>query len=323
MPPRQVVRGLVAGALSFALLAVAGCSSTRSASSEPDGSPTVKGTSSLRASAPLDTGSGTSALRAPQFRDPLPGMPRVLADNVYAGTRAGHLAPRVRHDPALVYVQDDVIRFADPHTFAKRHDVRDPACRGPNHADFSANGRFLVVSCEFSRALMKISTITHRVLGVIRLQTGSMPQDVRLSPDGRTFYVANMGLARVERVSALGFHLLRSIPTPAGPHGLYPSRDGRLLYVSDRAAGKVSVVSFRTDRVIDTWNVPGGSPDMGGVSADGRVLWLSGRYNSEVYAISTRTGRLLARIPVPGSPHGLCVWPQPGRYSLGHTGNMR
>jgi hypothetical protein len=22
-------------------------------------------------------------------------------------------------------------------------------------------------------------------------------------------------------------------------------------------------------------------------------------------------------------PHGLTVWPQPGRYSLGHTGNMR
>jgi DNA-binding beta-propeller fold protein YncE len=62
---------------------------------------------------------------------------------------------------------------------------------------------------------------------------------------------------------------------------------------------------------------------MGDVSIDGRVLWLTGRYNAEVYAISTRTGRLLARIRVGSSPHGLCVWPQPGRYSLGHTGNMR
>ena len=155
------------------------------------------------------------------------------------------------------------------------------------------------------------------------MQPGSIPQDVRLSPDGRTFYVANLGLARVERVSATRFRLLRSIRTGAGPHGLYPSRDGRRLYVSDRSAGEVSVVSFRTRRVVATWHVPGGSPDMGGVSADGRVLWLSGRFSSEVYAISTRTGRLLARIPVPGSPHGLCVWPQPGRYSLGHTGNMR
>ena len=62
---------------------------------------------------------------------------------------------------------------------------------------------------------------------------------------------------------------------------------------------------------------------MGGVSADGRQLWLSGRYSREVYAVSTTDGRLLARIPVGGSPHGLCVWPQPGRYSLGHTGVLR
>ena len=62
---------------------------------------------------------------------------------------------------------------------------------------------------------------------------------------------------------------------------------------------------------------------MGGVSVDGSVLWLSGRYDAEVYALSTHDGRLLARIRVDDGPHGLCVWPQPGRYSLGHTGIMR
>jgi DNA-binding beta-propeller fold protein YncE len=72
-----------------------------------------------------------------------------------------------------------------------------------------------------------------------------------------------------------------------------------------------------------TWPVPGGSPDMGGVIADGSQLWLSGRYNREVYVLSTTDGQLLARIPVGDGPHGLCVWPQPGRYSLGHTGVTR
>ena len=84
------------------------------------------------------------------------------------------------------------------------------------------------------------------------------------------------------------------------------------------------MISFRTGRVVKKWWIPGGgSPDMGGVSANGRVLWVSGRYNDVVYAISTRNGRLLAKIPVGVSPHGLCVWPQPGRYSLGHTGILR
>ena len=111
--------------------------------------------------------------------------------------------------------------------------------------------------------------------------------------------------------------------TGSGTHGLYPSRDARFLYVSNRSAGTVSVVSFRTRRVVATWRIPGGSPDMGGVSADGSVLWLSGRYDSEVYAISTHSGKLIERIQVGSGPHGLCVWPQPGRYSLGHTGILR
>ena len=62
---------------------------------------------------------------------------------------------------------------------------------------------------------------------------------------------------------------------------------------------------------------------MGGVSSDGKVLWLSGRYAASVYAISTTNGRVIATIPVGNGPHGLCVWPQPGRYSIGHTGITR
>ena len=41
-----------------------------------------------------------------------------------------------------------------------------------------------------------------------------------------------------------------------------------------------------------------------------------------VYAIDTSSGNV-TKIPVGAEPHGLTVWPQPGRYSLGHTGNMR
>ena len=151
-----------------------------------------------------------------------------------------------------------------------------------------------------------------------------MPQDVRLSPDGTTFYVADMGTNELRLIDARTFEQRRVIGLPEMPHGLYPSRDGTRLYISDRGAGKVSVLDFATDKIVDTWTIPGGgSPDMGGVSADGRTLWLSGRSEGVVYGFDTRTGALIARIPVGGSPHGIAVWPQPGRYSLGHTGNMR
>jgi DNA-binding beta-propeller fold protein YncE len=151
-----------------------------------------------------------------------------------------------------------------------------------------------------------------------------MPQDVKLAPDGRVFYVADMGANGVWVIDAHRFRKLGFIPTGRQAHGLYPSRDARLLYISNRGEGSISVLNFRTRRLVHKWRLPGGgSPDMGGVSADGRVLWLSGRYNAEVYAISTRTGRLLHRIRVGSGPHGMCVWPQPGRYSLGHTGVLR
>jgi YVTN family beta-propeller protein len=215
--------------------------------------------------------------------------------------------------------------FRDARTFALHRSLTVP-CAGVDHMDFSADGRYLIASCEFSGELVKVDVRRERVVGVLQLPDGpgGMPQDVRISPDGSVFYVADLTAGGVWKVDGTRFRVTGFIRTGAGAHGLYPSRDGRDLYVSNRGAGSVSVIAFRTQKVVKTWRIPGGgSPDMGGVSADGKVLWLSGRYNSDVYAISTRTGRLLARIPVGAGPHGLCVWPQPGRYSLGHTDNMR
>jgi YVTN family beta-propeller protein len=89
------------------------------------------------------------------------------------------------------------------------------------------------------------------------------------------------------------------------------------------AAGRGRVIDLATRKVGATWPIPGGgSPDMGNLSADGKRLWLSGRFDDVVYTIDTTTGAV-SRIPVGKEPHGLTVWPQPGRYSLGHPGKLR
>jgi DNA-binding beta-propeller fold protein YncE len=213
--------------------------------------------------------------------------------------------------------------FRTPHTFKLRHSLHVP-CRGVDHMDFSADGRYLIATCEFSDQLIKVDVQAQKLVGVLTMAGGSIPQDVKLSPDGRVFYVADMGRGGVWKVSGSPFRVLGFIPTGAGTHGLYASRDARFLYATNRAEGSVSVISFATRRVVKKWRIPGGgSPDMGNVSADGKVLWLTGRWNGVVYAIDTRTGKLLQKITVGSSPHGLCVWPQPGRYSLGHTGILR
>jgi YVTN family beta-propeller protein len=221
--------------------------------------------------------------------------------------------------------------------------VRGTNYGGVNHADWSIDGTYFLATCEFAGRMIKVDTATMDVIGTLDLEGAgasrmSMPQDVRITPDGKKFYVADMMNDGLWVVDGDTMTVVKRIETGKGAHGIYPSRDGKVFYVANRGRfydetdnrrsrageGSVSVVDWRTDTVQVTWPIPdGGSPDMGGVSADGKTLWLSGRYDAEVYAIDTSNGQLRARIGTPGSPHGLCVFPQPGRYSLGHTGNYR
>jgi YVTN family beta-propeller protein len=151
-----------------------------------------------------------------------------------------------------------------------------------------------------------------------------MPQDVRLSANGKIFYVADMAANGIWLIDAHRFKLIRFLHTGAGTHGFMVSRNGKYLYISNRGEGSISVLDFATNDLVHKWRIPGGgSPDMGGVSPNGKQMWWTGRYNGVVYEMSTVNGRLLAEIPVGAGPHGLCVFPQPGRYSLGHTGNFR
>jgi len=240
------------------------------------------------------------------------------------------------------------LEFRDPQTMKLQTNLATPQCVGINHADFSMDGRYAIFTCEFAGGgLIKIDMVAKKVLGYMKLTkqdvpampgmnmpaTSSMPQDIRIAPDGKVFYVADMQADGIYLIDGDSFQEVGFIPTARGAHGLYPSRDGKKLYVTNRGThmgdirphgpGVITVIDFATRKVEKTWTIPGGgSPDMGNVSADGKTLWLSGRFDKVVYAIDTETGAV-KEIPVGTEPHGLTVWPQPGRYSLGHTGNMR
>ncbi len=301
--------------------------------------------------------------------DPLTGKPgpSIAVDdpyNVYSSPDGKY----------LIVVAEELKRldFRDPQTLRVEFAIPAPRCGGINHADFSIDGTYALFTCEFDGAVTKIDMVNRKVVGTLVLspfyerpdvvaqlaalegknkkkpvtvlespETGGaictargMPQDIRISPDGKLFFVADMLADGVHVVDGASFKQIGFIPTGVGAHGLYPSRDGKSLYVANRgtnkmmvkkgvAQGSVSVIDFATRKVVATWPVPGGgSPDMGNVSADGKYLWLSGRFDDEVYRINTASGDM-DKIKVGREPHGLTVWPQPGRYSLGHTGNLR
>ena len=256
------------------------------------------------------------------------------------------------------------IDFRDPRDMKLQQSLR-VACKGLDHVEFTADNRYAIGTCEFSGQLVKIDLASRTAVGYLTLDPDkftnyiprqikrilgrrrarnaamaalmsvpSMPQDIRSSADGSKFYVADMKEDGVFVVDPAKFERVGFIHTGVGTHGIYPSRDGTRLYITNRGwnniaggrhgPGSISVLDPSTDTIVANWPVPGGgSPDMGDVTADGKELWVSGRYDDEVYVFDTSTGRLTHRIPVGREPHGLCVWPQPGRYSLGHTGNMR
>ena len=252
--------------------------------------------------------------------------------------RTGHFGkPVTVHDPYNLYFTPDGrsaivmasadrrIVFRDPHTMAVQDSV-NADCAGVNHADFSADGRYFLVSCEFDGQILKVNTATHRIVDRIHLPGAAMakPQDVKLSSDGRVFYVADMMRDGIWLISGKKLRVTGFITTGKGAHGLYVTRDSKKMLITNRDEGSISVLNLASRKLVAKWWIPnGGSPDMGGLSADGKVFWVAGRYNSEVYAISTVTGRLIKRIPVGSKPHGLSIYPQPGRYSLGHTGVFR
>lgn len=243
------------------------------------------------------------------------------------------------HDPYNLYFtpngkyavvmaeSDKEMVFRDPHTMAIKKRVKVP-CAGLNHADWSADGTFFVASCEFSGQVILVDTAMMKIRKVVTLPhtytSEPMPQDVKISPDGSTFYIADMMSNGVWVMAANNFGTFKFVKTGVEAHGMYVTRDSKTLLITNRGEGSVSVLRFSDNKLIAKWKIPGGgSPDMGGISADGMQFWVSGRYNNLVYVFDIVHGKFLRSIKVGKEPHGLAIYPQPGRYSLGHTGVFR
>src|SRR6266550_2087906 len=216
------------------------------------------------------------------------------------------------------------IDFRDPHDMRLIESLR-VACKGLFHVEFTADNRYAIATCEFSGQLVKIDLATRQVVGYLTLDPDkwsnyiprqisrlwnrrrranaamaalmnvpSMPQDIRSSADGSKFYVADMKEDGVFVIDPQKFERIGFIATGKGAHGIYPSRNGENLYVTNRGwntiaggrhgPGSISVLDPDSDKVVANWPIPGGgSPDMGNVTADGKELWVSGRYDDEVY----------------------------------------
>src|SRR2546427_86769 len=164
------------------------------------------------------------AERAPAIRAVAPADTAPRSLNLYAAAGAGMLSPAARRQR---------LDFRDAHTLALVASV-PVECRGVDHMEFTADGRYALATCEFSGQLLKLDLATRQIVGYLLLDPDglgprAMPQDIRSAPDGRVFYVADMMANGVFLVDPAAFRRIGFIATGKGTHGIYPSRDGRLL----------------------------------------------------------------------------------------------
>lgn len=269
------------------------------------------------------------------------------------GNSLTRIDPVTGKEGSLVLVDDPYNLYFTPDGKAalvigeglERIDFRDPStmklfssvhvnCRGVDHLDFTADNKYAFVTCEFSGEVVKVDLTERKDVAYLKLQGKAMPQDIRATPDGKLFYVADMKQGGLHVIDAAKFQQVGFIATGKGTHGIVVGRGGSPFYIMNRGSnyidgpphgpGSITVLDPESQKILANWPIPGGgSPDMGNITADGKDLWISGRYDAEVYDIDVTSGRLVARIKVGLQPHGICVWPQPGDVCLGHTGNMR
>jgi YVTN family beta-propeller protein len=99
--------------------------------------------------------------------------------------------------------------------------------------------------------------------------------------------------------------VIRTIPIPAGPHGLVVTPDGKWVYASSDGDSTVSVINTGTDEVAARVDV-GPTPHGLAITPDGSKVLVAGFGTDQVEAIDTASNQVVWQVPVP-QPHNLAI----------------
>ena len=190
-----------------------------------------------------------------------------------------------------------------------------------------SGGLVAYVTNEGSEELTIIDTRTDSAVATIPV--GTRPRGVRVSPDGKTVFVALSGSPRcpptmpdeeceklkadkskdgVAVVDAASRTVSRVLPGGSDPETFDLSRDGATLFVSNEDAGTASIVDVASGKIRSTVNV-GAEPEGVRVTPDGNHVWVTGETAHNVTIIDTRSGKVLGHIEVGRRPRSLAFTP--------------
>ena len=181
---------------------------------------------------------------------------------------------------------------------------RLPAPTMPSHIGFSPDSATVYVTLQGTNKLIAIDLASGKPLWTVPV--GRQPAGVWVRPSG-TILVAIMGSDYIAEIDPHDGKTIRRVQTARGAHNFLLSPDRKVLYVSNRVAGTISILDADTLAVTGSLPAPGGPDDMA-LSPEGNELWVTGRWRASVNVIDRAAGTLKATIPVGRSPHGIFLY---------------
>jgi YVTN family beta-propeller protein len=204
-----------------------------------------------------------------------------------------------------------------------------PADSGTAAAPQSPDGQALLayVTNEGSEELSVIDTRTDKVVDTIPV--GTRPRGVKVSPDGKTVFVALSGSPRcpptmpdaeceklkadkskdgIAAVDVAARKVTRVLPGGSDPEAFDMSQDGTTLFVSNEDAGTASVVDVASGKIRSTVPV-GKEPEGVRVQPDGKAVWVTGETAHNVTVLDVKSGKKIGEVEVGQRPRSIVFTP--------------
>jgi YVTN family beta-propeller protein len=202
----------------------------------------------------------------------------------------------------------------------------------------AAPGYLAYVTNEDSNELTIIDTGSDSVVATIAV--GTRPRGVKVTPDGKTVFVALSGSpkcppsmpdAECEKLkvdkSKDGIAVLdaatrtvtKVLPGGSDPEAFDISANGKLLYVSNEDAGTASIIAIASDSVVATVKT-GREPEGVTVSPDGATVWITGETDHDLTVLDAETGMKATSVVVGTRPRGIAFLPNSTRAYSSNEG---
>jgi YVTN family beta-propeller protein len=214
----------------------------------------------------------------------------------------------------------------------------DTAAPAPSAAGLPS-GELAYVTNEDSQDLSVIDTRTDSL--VASIQVGTRPRGVKVSPDGRTVYVALSGSPKcspsmpdeeceklkadkskdgIAEVDVATQRVRRVLPGGSDPEQFDITNDGKRLYIANEDAGTASIVDVEKG-TIDTTVKVGAEPEGVRISPDGKLVYVTAESDTSIRVLDAATGAVKARIKIDRRPRDVAFTPDGKRaYATAEVG---